>query len=157
MANEPNEDEPLFHAATYTQAPKVSHKVLTKEERQVLIKQHEEKQQEAAKLAASQGGKTVAVSDEAWRKESVESRLGYALRKGIGKYMDADLHGALEKYPHAVDIIEGPLMDGMNEVGTLFGAGKMFLPQVVKTARTMKQAVAILQPYIEAEKKEVCC
>jgi len=68
--------------------------------------------------------------------------------------MDADLHEALEKYPHAVDIIEGPLMDGMNEVGSLFGAGKMFLPQVVKTARTMKQAVAILQPYIEAEKKE---
>ena len=111
-------------------------------------------EQEAAKLAASLGGKTVAVSDEAWRKESVESRLGYALRKGIGKYMDADLHEALEKYPHAVDIIEGPLMDGMNEVGSLFGAGKMFLPQVVKTARTMKQAVAILQPYIEAEKKE---
>ena len=76
------------------------------------------------------------------------------MRKGIGKYLDADLHEALEKYPHAVDIIEGPLMDGMNEVGTLFGAGKMFLPQVVKTARTMKQAVAILQPYIEAEKKE---
>jgi len=60
---------------------------------------------------------------------------------------------ALEVYPHAVDIIEGPLMAGMNEVGELFGAGKMFLPQVVKTARTMKQAVAILQPYIEKEKK----
>ena len=111
-------------------------------------------EQEAAKLAATQGGKVETVSDEAWRRETVEKRLGYALRKGIGKYMETDLHEALEKYPHAVDIIEGPLMDGMNEVGTLFGAGKMFLPQVVKTARTMKQAVAILQPYIEAEKEE---
>lgn len=68
-------------------------------------------------------------------------------------YLDADIHEALEKYPHAVDIIQGPLMDGMNEVGELFGAGKMFLPQVVKTARTMKMAVEILKPYMEAEKK----
>ena len=96
----------------------------------------------------------VELAEKKRAEQGVESRLGYALRKGIGKYLDADLHEALEKYPHAVDIIEGPLMDGMNEVGTLFGAGKMFLPQVVKTARTMKQAVAILQPYIEAEKKE---
>ena len=66
--------------------------------------------------------------------------------------MNEDIHEALEKYPHAVNIIEGPLMQGMNEVGDLFGAGKMFLPQVVKTARTMKDAVAILQPYIEKEK-----
>jgi len=71
----------------------------------------------------------------------------------FGDHLNEDLHLALEVYPHAVDIIEGPLMAGMNEVGELFGAGKMFLPQVVKTARTMKQAVAILQPYIEKEKK----
>ena len=84
----------------------------------------------------------------------VEERLAQALIKGIGDHLEADLHEALEKYPHAVDIIEGPLMTGMNTVGKLFGEGKMFLPQVVKTARTMKQAVSILQPYIEAEKTE---
>ena len=85
---------------------------------------------------------------------SVEDRLSQALIKGIGDYLETDLHEALQKYPHAVDIIEGPLMTGMNTVGQLFGEGKMFLPQVVKTARTMKQAVGILQPYIEAEKAE---
>ena len=83
---------------------------------------------------------------------SVEERLATALQKGIGDSLESDLHEALEKYPKAVDIIEGPLMDGMNKVGKLFGEGKMFLPQVVKTARTMKQAVSILQPYIEAQK-----
>ncbi len=89
------------------------------------------------------------------RKElSVEERLIEALVKGIGDYLDDDLKEALKHYPHAVDIIEGPLMAGMNTVGQRFGEGKMFLPQVVKTARTMKQAVSILQPYIEAEKAE---
>ena len=83
---------------------------------------------------------------------SVEERLTLALVKGVGEYLEADLKEALEKYPHAVNIIEGPLMSGMNTVGKLFGEGKMFLPQVVKTARTMKQAVSILQPYIEAGK-----
>ena len=85
---------------------------------------------------------------------SLEERLQNALIKGIGDHLESDLKEALEKYPHAVDIIEGPLMAGMNTVGKLFGEGKMFLPQVVKTARTMKQAVSILQPYIEADKKE---
>ena len=85
---------------------------------------------------------------------SVEERLAQALIKGLGDHLEEDLHEALAKYPHAVDIIEGPLMTGMNTVGQLFGEGKMFLPQVVKTARTMKQAVSILQPYIEAEKTE---
>ena len=85
----------------------------------------------------------------AWRSETVEQRLSYALRKGIGDYLEEDLHEALEIYAKPVEIIEGPLMAGMNEVGELFGSGKMFLPQVVKTARTMKQAVTILQPYIE--------
>ncbi len=82
----------------------------------------------------------------------VEERLAQALVKGIGDHLEEDLQEALATYPHAVDIIEGPLMSGMNTVGQLFGEGKMFLPQVVKTARTMKQAVTILQPYIEAEK-----
>ena len=84
---------------------------------------------------------------------TVEERLKKALVKGIGDYLQRDLEEALHKYPHAVDIIEGPLMSGMNEVGQLFGAGKMFLPQVVKAARTMKQAVAVLQPFIEAQRK----
>ena len=85
---------------------------------------------------------------------TVEERLQSALIKGIGDHLETDLKEALEKYPRAVDIIEGPLMAGMNTVGKLFGEGKMFLPQVVKTARTMKQAVNILQPYIETEKQE---
>ena len=85
---------------------------------------------------------------------TLEERLAQALVKGIGDHLQEDLQEALKKYPHAVDIIEGPLMTGMNTVGQLFGEGKMFLPQVVKTARTMKQAVSILQPYIEAEKAE---
>ena len=83
---------------------------------------------------------------------SVEERLSQALVKGISDHLEVDLKEALGKYPRAVSIIEGPLMAGMNTVGKLFGEGKMFLPQVVKTARTMKQAVSILQPYIEADK-----
>jgi len=109
---------------------------------------------DAAKAAAKAGG--VAPKKPAapeWRKENVEERLKYALRKGISEYLQQDIDEALAKYPHAVNVIEGPLMDGMNEVGELFGAGKMFLPQVVKTARTMKVAVSILQPHIEAEKE----
>lgn len=84
----------------------------------------------------------------------LEERLSQALVRGIGDHLEEDLKEALEKYPRAVDIIEGPLMAGMNKVGELFGQGKMFLPQVVKTARTMKQAVSILQPYIEAGQVE---
>ena len=91
---------------------------------------------------------------EKWRNEPLERRLEYALVKGIADYLEEDLAEALQNYPKAVNIIEGPLMDGMNTVGELFGNGKMFLPQVVKTARTMKQAVSILQPYIEAQKTE---
>ena len=89
-----------------------------------------------------------------WRKGDVASRLAAALQKGVADYMEEDIDEALAVYPKAVSVIEGPLMDGMNKVGELFGCGKMFLPQVVKTARTMKKAVAILQPYIEADKKE---
>lgn len=90
----------------------------------------------------------------AWRELPLDDRLAYALRKGIGDWLETDLTEALHIYPSAVSIIEEPLMRGMNEVGNLFGEGKMFLPQVVKTARTMKQAVAFLQPYIEAGKKK---
>lgn len=94
-------------------------------------------------------------SQLSWRENAtVEERLKYALTKGIGDYLEEDLAEALEQYAKAVDIIEGPLMASMNHVGDLFGAGKMFLPQVVKTARTMKKAVAILQPVIESEKQE---
>ena len=107
---------------------------------------------EEAKANGTSVGSSNAEQHEAWREQPVDKRLAYALRKGIGNYMEEDLAEALRQYPHAVNIIEGPLMDGMNEVGELFGEGKMFLPQVVKTARTMKQAVAILQPHIEAEK-----
>ena len=112
----------------------------------------------AEKLKAEKensGEQQTASSHLAWREgTTVEERLQYALVKGLGDYLDEDLHEALAKYPDAVSIIEGPLMSGMNHVGDLFGSGKMFLPQVVKTARTMKKAVAILQPYIETEKKE---
>ena len=88
------------------------------------------------------------------RSGTVDERLQQALIKGVGDYLKEDLEEALQKYPKAVSIIEGPLMAGMNQVGELFGAGKMFLPQVVKTARTMKQAVSILQPYIEQQRGE---
>ena len=115
------------------------------------LKEEEEAQKEAM-LAT--GGQPVATVQQKWRNDNLESRLAYALRKGVGDYLEEDLKEALQKYPRAVEIIEGPLMDGMNEVGELFGKGQMFLPQVVKTARTMKQAVSILQPYIEAEKTD---
>ena len=113
--------------------------------------------------AEAEAKKTIAVqANETLKEEStenrsaipVEERLSQALIKGVGDHLEEDLHEALHKYPHAVNIIEGPLMSGMNTVGKLFGEGKMFLPQVVKTARTMKQAVTILQPYMEADKKE---
>ena len=88
---------------------------------------------------------------ETWREMPLDKRISYELRKGIPDYLDVDMHEALSVYPHAVDIISGPLMSGMNEVGELFGAGKMFLPQVVKTARVMKKAVEILKPFVEKE------
>ena len=111
---------------------------------------------EAAKNSLSDGRSQLPApnSQLAWREDTVEERLKYALTKGIGDYLEEDLAEALKVYPKAVDIIEGPLMAGMNHVGDLFGAGKMFLPQVVKTARTMKKAVAVLQPVIKSEKQE---
>lgn len=110
---------------------------------------------EADKASGAGGIRPAVQSQLSWRENvTVEERLKYALTKGIGDYLEEDLAEALEKYAKAVDIIEGPLMAGMNHVGDLFGAGKMFLPQVVKTARTMKKAVTILQPVIESEKME---
>jgi len=116
------------------------------------LKAEAEAQKEATTSDA--GDKSASASAPSRNTIPVEDRLSQALVKGIGDYLEDDLHEALQKYPHAVNIIEGPLMAGMNTVGQLFGEGKMFLPQVVKTARTMKQAVAILQPFIEAEKTE---
>lgn len=107
----------------------------------------------AQQLHTQASGEQAEKHHEAWREGKLNERLEYALIKGIGDYLEADLQEALTQYAHAVEIIDGPLMNGMNKVGNLFGAGKMFLPQVVKTARTMKKAVAILQPAIEAEKK----
>lgn len=106
---------------------------------------------QAAKEASQ--GKPAQQQDEAWRSLPLHDRLTYALRKGITTWIADDIAEALTVFPKAVDIIEGPLMDGMNEVGELFGQGKMFLPQVVKTARTMKEAVALLRPHIEASRQ----
>src|SRR6476619_7174171 len=93
------------------------------------------------------------VKDEAWRNNSVEERLKHALVNGITDHIEADTEEARQKYPKPLEVIEGPLMAGMNVVGDLFGSGKMFLPQVVKSARVMKKSVAILTPFIEEEKR----
>ncbi len=102
--------------------------------------------------SVKQKGKAEVVEDE-WRKGTVEERLNYALVKGIADFIEQDAEEARQKYSRPLLVIEGPLMAGMNVVGDLFGAGKMFLPQVVKSARVMKKAVAYLQPFMEAEKK----
>jgi 5-methyltetrahydrofolate--homocysteine methyltransferase len=104
-----------------------------------------------AETVKAKGKETV--RDEKWREEPVEKRMAHALVNGITDYIDADTEEARLKYPKPLDVIEGPLMDGMNIVGDLFGAGKMFLPQVVKSARVMKKAVAVLTPYIDEEKR----
>src|SRR5258706_6237624 len=105
-----------------------------------------------AETVKAKGKETI--KDEAWRNESVEKRLAHSLVNGITDYIDADTEEARQKYPRPLDVIEGPLMDGMNIVGDLFGSGKMFLPQVVKSARVMKKSVAVLTPYIEQEKED---
>jgi len=106
------------------------------------------------KLKAASAGTTVADKkvEEEWRKSTVEERLSHSLVKGIDLYIDADTEEALKKYGKPLSVIEGPLMAGMSVVGDLFGAGKMFLPQVVKSARVMKKSVAYLTPFMEAEK-----
>lgn len=106
----------------------------------------------AEKVKNQQAGISETKLDE-WRTYTLQKRLEHALIKGISDFLDEDLHEALKIYSSPIEIIEQPLMGGMNIVGDLFGQGKMFLPQVVKTARTMKKAVAILQPYIEAQKQ----
>lgn len=98
-------------------------------------------------------GKTKVV-DNSWREQSVEKRLEHALVKGIVEFIDEDTEEARQMFARPLEVIEGPLMDGMNVVGDLFGEGKMFLPQVVKSARVMKKAVAYLNPYLEADKQE---
>ncbi len=105
-----------------------------------------------AETVKAKGKETI--KDESWRNTSVEERLKHSLVNGITDYIDADTEEARQKYPAPLEVIEGPLMAGMDVVGDLFGAGKMFLPQVVKSARVMKKSVAVLTPYIEAEKEE---
>ncbi|MEM1121374.1 MAG: methionine synthase [Bacteroidota bacterium] len=106
---------------------------------------------EFAEKVKGDGGKSIA-KDLGWRESTVEQRLSHSLVRGITEFIDRDTEEARQKYPAPIEVIEGPLMDGMNVVGDLFGAGKMFLPQVVKSARVMKKAVAYLTPYIEESK-----
>ena len=114
--------------------------------------EEQENKKDSSSGSSSQGDAKNRPQEE-WRSADVDHRLQHALIKGVGDYLQQDIEEALRQYPQAVQIIEGPLMTGMNEVGRLFGSGKMFLPQVVKTARTMKQAVEILQPYIEQQQE----
>ncbi|MGD1089051.1 MAG: methionine synthase [Verrucomicrobiota bacterium] len=119
----------------------------------VLLNRRDDATERLIKFAESvkQKGK-VAIVEDAWRSGTVEERLSHALVKGIVDFIDADTEEARQKYVKPLLVIEGPLMAGMNVVGDLFGSGKMFLPQVVKSARVMKKAVAYLQPFLEAEK-----
>ena len=109
---------------------------------------------ELAPKYAGSGAVEEKKEDLEWRGWPVEKRLAHSLLKGITEFIEEDTLEALEKLGRPIQVIEGPLMDGMNQVGDLFGAGKMFLPQVVKSARVMKKAVAVLEPYLEAEKAE---
>jgi 5-methyltetrahydrofolate--homocysteine methyltransferase len=122
----------------------------------VVLNRHPESAEQLMELTGETGNtcETSQTSLTSSTSLSLEERLQEALIKGNGEHLDDDLKEALTKYPRAVDIIEGPLMAGMNEVGRRFGEGKMFLPQVVKTARTMKRAVEILQPFIDSGKSE---
>ena len=124
----------------------------------VILNRNNEQNEATEKLIAFaetvKGKEKEEKKDETWRTGPVEDRLKHALVNGITEYIDADTEEARLKYPRPLDVIEGPLMDGMNVVGDLFGSGKMFLPQVVKSARVMKKSVAILTPYIELEKEE---
>ncbi len=110
---------------------------------------------DAAPRFKGEGGAKGRVKDLSWREKPVEERLTHSLVHGITEYIEEDTEECRQKAERPLHVIEGPLMDGMNVVGDLFGAGKMFLPQVVKSARVMKQAVAYLQPYLEQEKKDL--
>jgi 5-methyltetrahydrofolate--homocysteine methyltransferase len=119
----------------------------------VLLNRRDDATERLLEFAEQVKGKgKVQVKDEEWRKSTVEERLSHALVKGIVEFIDVDTEEARLKYDKPLHVIEGPLMAGMNVVGDLFGSGKMFLPQVVKSARVMKKAVAYLMPYLEAEK-----
>jgi 5-methyltetrahydrofolate--homocysteine methyltransferase len=121
----------------------------------VLLNRRDDATERLVEFAESVKAKDKApVADKAWRKEPVEERLKHALVKGIVDYIDIDTEEARQKCKRPLDVIEGPLMAGMSVVGDLFGSGKMFLPQVVKSARVMKKAVAYLMPFMEAEKSE---
>ncbi|MGL4514323.1 MAG: methionine synthase [Lacipirellulaceae bacterium] len=122
----------------------------------VLLNRHADSTErlvEFAETVKGEAGQQLVV-DDAWRQEPLEERLKHALIKGIVKHIEEDAEEARQKYGRCLSVIEGPLMDGMSTVGDLFGAGKMFLPQVVKSARVMKKAVAYLTPFMEEEKEE---
>ena len=134
----------------------VDKKLLTLVEN-VLFNRKEEATEELIDFSQNESlkkGKKSEKKQELWREEPVEKRVCHALIKGIHNYIEADTEELRQKLPSSLQVIEGPLMDGMKEVGDLFGAGKMFLPQVVKSARVMKKAVAYLDPYLKSEKAE---
>ncbi|MBD3422376.1 MAG: methionine synthase [Chitinivibrionales bacterium] len=119
----------------------------------VVLDRREDATDRLLEIADRYSGKTKQKEvDLSWREQPVERRLAHALIKGITEFIEQDTEAARTQVPHAINVIEGPLMNGMNEVGELFGSGKMFLPQVVKSARVMKRAVAYLLPFIEQEK-----
>ena len=121
----------------------------------VLLNRRDDATERLVDFAETVGAKKVVeAATKEWRNESVESRLSHALVRGIVEFIDEDVEECRQKFDRPIEVIEGPLMDGMNVVGDLFGEGKMFLPQVVKSARVMKKAVAYLLPYIEEEKGE---
>ena len=121
----------------------------------VVLNTHENATEDLLEFAQTvKGEKKEQKKNDEWRKLPVNERITHALVKGVADYIEADVEEARPNYKRPLEVIEGPLMDGMNVVGELFGEGKMFLPQVVKSARVMKKAVAVLQPYIEAEKGE---
>ena len=111
-------------------------------------------QKERKAIEARKKGGAVEVKQKSWRDLECKKRLEHALINGISEHVDKDVEEARQSVSKPLEVIEGPLMDGMNVVGDLFGAGKMFLPQVIKSARVMKKAVAYLLPFMEAEKKE---
>ena len=120
----------------------------------VLFNRHPDATERLTRLAASVSGTSRSkMEDSSWREKSVEDRISHALVEGIAEYIEQDAEEARQQYDHSIEVIEGPLMDGMNVVGDLFESGRMFLPQVVKSARVMKKAVAHLVPFIEREQQ----
>jgi len=130
-------------------------KTLLKYVEDVLLNRREDATERLLEFANTvKGVDKIKEQDLSWRENSVEERLSHALVKGLVEFIEVDVEECRLKFSHAIEVIEGPLMDGMNIVGDLFGSGKMFLPQVVKSARVMKKAVSYLLPYIEAEKAD---